>query len=399
MNIPQLDEIELAISKLMLECQIVAEERIPIQQAMGRVLSQNLLADRDSPATDVSAMDGYAFRLADLLALNELPSKLPVCGVACAGKPTIELKDAMAVQIFTGACVPAGADCVVPRENTLETPGWCELRAPISTLRVGMNIRRRGENTTAGQIVLPAGTEINTATIGTLASFGAPTVSVRRALRVTILNSGDELIEPGGDVADWQIRDSNGPTLRSWLGNLRWTSLVHQARIRDDLEGTKQAIQNAMRLSDAVIVTGGVSAGDTDYIPKAIEQLGGKVVFHRLPIRPGRPVLGAYLENKPILGLPGNPISTAVTARVIAQPVLEYLVGLQPQLTMQLPLANPDESTLSLVWYRLIRIDGGACRLVESLGSGDFVAMGNSHGFARIPPGQKGRGPWKVWLW
>jgi molybdopterin molybdotransferase len=399
MKLPQLDEVELAVAKLAERCNSVTDELVPIEQALGRVLSLPLTADRNSPATDVSAMDGYAVRVADLQALVSSNARIQIGGVACAGRPPLRLEAGKAVQIFTGGCIPTNADCVIRREDTLESAGEFELRIPLASLSVGQNIRRRGENTTAGQVVLAAGTEITTATIGTLASFGRPMISVRRVLRVSILTSGDELIEPGESVQEWQIRDSNGPTLRSWLSRLRWATLVHLARVKDDLASTRQALQSALDVSDVVIVTGGVSSGDTDFIPKAIVELGGEVVFHRLPIRPGKPVLGAYCQDKIIFGLPGNPVSTSVTARVIAQPVLERLVGRLTRGNLYLPLVDPDENRLSLIWYRLIRLDGDGCRLVDSRGSGDFVSMAQSDGFIKVPAGLKGSGPWPAWLW
>lgn len=395
----RLDELQAAVCNLAQRSLELSDELISINLATGRILSQPLIADRDSPASDISAMDGYAFNLTDLRAIDGNTCKMQVCGVACAGEPRIALEPFKAVRIFTGACVPVGANCIVPREETGESEDQVELRIPLDSLRPGQHIRRRGENSAAGAILLPAGTEITTATIGTLASFGKPTVPVRRNLRVAILNSGNELIPPGEAVEDWQIRDSNGPTLRSWINNLRWVTLVYQARIKDDLASSVRALQKALDTSDLVIISGGVSAGDTDFIPNAVVQLGGQIVFHRLPIKPGRPVMGAVLGHKLIVCLPGNPLSAAVTARVIAQPLMERLASRLPRPSLQLRLANPDTATHSLVWYRLIRLDEGIGHLVDSRGSGDFVSMARSDGFIQVPPGLSGSGPWQAWLW
>ncbi len=367
MPIPQLNEVEAAILKICSVVPTVDAELIQIQQAGGRVLSEPILADRNSPAHDVSAMDGYAIDLNDLQqATSENQEHEPnsgsrhslsVDGIAYAGKPALRLVKGKAVQIFTGACVPSGANCIIRREDTDETDrhqtGFVTLRIRPQDLKLGQNIRYCGENIRQGQVVLEAGTQIGTAAMGALATFGLAQVAVRRKLRITLLASGDELQEPGQAVQPWQIRDSNGPTLRTWLSGLPWTTIVGQSRVQDDLASIKRTIQSAVDASDVVILTGGVSAGDTDFIPQAIVELGGEILFHRLPIRPGKPVLGARLGNKIVFGLPGNPVSTAVTARVIAQPVLERFVGRISPHELRLPLLNADAKTLPLNWFRL----------------------------------------------
>ncbi len=413
MPIPQLNEVEAAILKICSVVPTVDAELIQIQQAGGRVLSEPILADRNSPAHDVSAMDGYAIDLNDLQqATSENQEHEPnsgsrhslsVDGIAYAGKPALRLVKGKAVQIFTGACVPSGANCIIRREDTDETDrhqtGFVTLRIRPQDLKLGQNIRYCGENIRQGQVVLEAGTQIGTAAMGALATFGLAQVAVRRKLRITLLASGDELQEPGQAVQPWQIRDSNGPTLRTWLSGLPWTTIVGQSRVQDDLASIKRTIQSAVDASDVVILTGGVSAGDTDFIPQAIVELGGEILFHRLPIRPGKPVLGARLGNKIVFGLPGNPVSTAVTARVIAQPVLERFVGRISPHELRLPLLNADAKTLPLNWFRLVQLDGQGVKLVDSQGSGDLVSMAHSDGFAEIPAGCSGSGPWKVWLW
>ncbi len=413
MPIPQLSEVEAAILKICSVVSTVDAELIPIQQADGRILAEPLLADRNSPAHDVSAMDGYAIDLSDLQQVyaenqEREPNsgsrlRLSVDGIAYAGKPPLRLVVGKAVQIFTGACVPSGANCIVRREDTDETDrhetGFVTLRIRPQDLKPGQNIRYCGENIRQGQVVLEAGTQIGTAAMGALATFGSAQVAVRRKLRITLLASGDELQEPGQAVQPWQIRDSNGPTLRTWLSGLPWTTIVGQSRVQDDLPSIKRTIQSAVDASDVVILTGGVSAGDTDFIPQAIKELGGEILFHRLPIRPGKPVLGARIGNKIVFGLPGNPVSTGVTARVIAQPVLERFVGKISPRELRLILSNADAKTLPLTWFRLVQLDGKGVQLVDSQGSGDLVSMAHSDGFAEVPAGCSGSGPWKVWLW
>lgn len=398
MNLPQLDPVEAALAKLTAKLQTVECESVATLQAMGRILSEPLLADRHSPPYDVSAMDGYAICLEDLVGWPD-PVRLPITGIAFAGRAPIDLAPQSAVQIFTGGCVPTRASCVVRREDTHEQQDWVELNVPLESLRNGQNIRYQGENIKAGQPVLATGSEIDPATISSLATFGLASVQVRRQIQVSLLNSGDELVEAGRAAQPWQIRDSNGPTLRSWLGRLAWVKVVDQARLVDSLDEVKNSLRRSLDRSDLLVITGGVSAGDTDFIPAAIAELGGEIIFHRLPIRPGKPVLGAILDGKPILGLPGNPVSTAVTARVFGQPILDHMAGRSPRRELRMRVENPDDKVLPLTNFRLAQFAGESVRLVGSRGSGDLVSMAQSDGFVEIPAGQSGSGPWKFWLW
>ena len=417
-KIPVIDQFETAVLKLHSQLHAIEDELIPVDDALGRVLSQPILADRDSPACNVSAMDGYAVRLADLrspAASGSLASgRFPVSGTAFAGRPVMTLPAGAAMQIFTGGCVPTGADCVIRREDILEnlpadpTPSehvnslaanYVEIIVPLESLKTGQNIRFQGENIQRGQTVLTAGTSITPANIGALATFGEPNIRVRRKLKVAICTTGDELIAAGQPVQPWQIRDSNGPTLLAWLAGLPWCDLVGRYNLKDEFASVCQTFDQISRHCDVVIATGGVSAGDTDFVPRAIDHLAGKVHFHGLPIRPGKPVLAATLGRTLFWGLPGNPVSTAVTARVLVQPAMERLVAKTPPSEFEIELCEADDKTLPLMWYRLIQQTAQGARLLSSRGSGDLVSMAHSHGFVQIPPGKHGPGPWKCWLW
>lgn len=396
MQVPQLSPLAAAIEQLSARLQPVAAQETAIADVAGRVLAADLVADRDCPALDMSAMDGYALRLD-----AGLSATLPVQATAAAGSPPLSLQAGHAIRIFTGAAVPVGADCVVRREDTLELPSQVQLIIPMSDLHRGQNIRRRGENSPHGAELLARGSLIDASSIAAVASFGASRLSVYRPLRVSVLNTGDELAEPGAAVEDWQIRDSNGPTLAAWLDRLSWVQTTARQRVSDTLHDVQAALTARLEDCDAILLTGGVSMGDTDYVPAAIESLGGEIVFHRLPIRPGKPVLGAILDGKLIVGLPGNPVSVAVTARVVAEPLLRRLAGCRfaaPRLAVQ--LAETDDKRLDLTWFRLVTIDAwGAVHLAKSQGSGDLVSLSRSSGFVEIPAAGDGRGPVPLTLW
>lgn len=396
-QLPQIDVVSSAIARLAERLTSVAAESCITGRACGRVLSDPLLADRDSPAMDVSAMDGYAIRLTDLRC-----APLAVAAIAGAGSPPRSLSVGEAIRIFTGAVVPPEADCIIRREDTLESPGQVKVAVPVESLQTGQNIRRRGENSRAGDVVLPRGTVLNAPAMGAVATFAPLQLTVRRRVRVVVLNTGDELAGIGADVEPWQIRDSNGPLLETWLRQLPWVQFVCRKHVGDTLDSVRSAIEANLSQADAILLTGGVSMGDTDFVPEAIAKLGGEVAFHRLPIRPGRPVLGASLDGKLLLGLPGNPVSVAVTSRVIGLPLLRKLAGIAP-LEEQLErcaLAGSDDKTLSLVWYRLVKIGkDSAVQLIDSQGSGDLVSLAVSNGFVEIPSGASGCGPWRVRWW
>ena len=397
MSLPTVDEVPIAISRLADKLGVVDSESVSIHEARGRILSEPLRADRPSPATDVSAMDGYAIRIADAAK----PS-LPIAETTCAGSPPAVLHPGTTVRVFTGAAVPKGTECVVKREDTEESDQSIRLQVPLEQLKLHLNVRRRGENTTQGAELLRSGSVLESASIAAVSSFGSKSLKLRRRLRVSILNTGDEILHPGEAVEDWQIRDSNGPTLDAWLAQQPWAELSSRSQVGDRLEEVKDSIRSAIDDSDALVLTGGVSMGDTDFVPAAIQQLGGEIVFHRLPIRPGRPVLGAHLGGKLILGLPGNPVSVAVTSRVVGLPLLRKLAGITPMFPVQplVQVVEADERQLHLTWFRLVSLsDDGNFRYTGSMGSGDLVSLSRSWGFVEVPAGASGPGPWRLFQW
>lgn len=401
MSLPQIDPVEAAVLKLVGRLRVVESEALPLASVAGRVLARPLLADRDHPPLNVSAMDGYALRIADAIKNAKRPMR--VMGVAMAGAAAPELPADAAVQIFTGAPVPREADCVVPREQTVESPGQVRLANDPSTLKQGQNIRFRSENALAGSEVLPAGTWLSSAAMAGVASVASSPLHVQRRALISIINTGDELMSPGEPVTDWQIRDSNGPTLTAALEPHTWLEIQARSRVPDQLAAIAKELALHLETADAVVLTGGVSMGDTDHVPAAIEAVGGEIVFHRLPIRPGKPVLGAVTTaGKLIIGLPGNPVSVAVTAAAIALPLLRHIAGFA-QLMPSQPrvLVTPaDDKQLNLQWYRLIEFSAaGEARYVESRGSGDLIALSRSAGFITLPAGMSGAGPWPLRLW
>lgn len=402
-------------------------ERVALDDAIGRVLVRPVVLDRDSPAFDHSAMDGYAVRAADVARMAvSAPSigspgdaaptyRLPVLGESRIGRQPPELPvggPVAAIRIVTGAAIPPGADCVVRREDVTEhaTPDGPEVGAGvdaisissglIGTLRAGDHIRRRGENARRGEVVLDTGSVIDPAGVGLLAAVGAARVDAAPPVRVAVITTGDEVVAPERAPGPFEIRNSNAPALRSILAAHRWLEVIDVGHAPDEGPPLDQRLAAAATSADAVVLTGGVSMGHRDPVRGAIERVGAQIMFHGLPQRPGKPMIGALAPKGsgrtsltlPVFGLPGNPLSAMVTCRRVVLPVLAVMAGahrLPPTLTPRMVrLANPDAKSLDLWWHRPAVLGGaGEARLLDGRGSGDIVALGRSDGFVELAPG------------
>ncbi|TWU23927.1 Molybdopterin molybdenumtransferase [Novipirellula galeiformis] len=390
---------EEAITALAARLSIVEVEDA-VQACLGRVLAEDVIADRDSPAADVSAMDGYAIRRSDL----RLGESIPVAGESVPGAPPPPMKAGSIMRIFTGALVPDGADAVVKREDTEELENAIRFLEVAMSTPTGENIRRAGENAKSGSRVLAAGVQINAAHRATMANFGCYQATVYSPVRVTLITTGDEVgVFDKEAPKPWQLRNSNQIALASLFESKPWITInaVHHAC--DDRETLTALLSGLLPQTDAVIMTGGVSMGDYDYVPDGVRDVGGEVVFHGLPIRPGKPILGAATEEgKLILGLPGNPVSAVIGGLRFALPLLAKQSGQvnwRPRCT-QVRLENPGEKTLPLWWLRLVTMTAhGTAEPVHSQGSGDLVSLGQSSGVVEIPAGESGEGLWPYYAW
>ncbi len=391
-----------AVAALTARLRAVGTERVVLREGAGRVLAEAVVADRPSPAADVSAMDGYAVRVGDLGA-----ERLRISAEAAAGMAPVMLEAGTAVRIGTGAVIPSGAEAVVRREDVEEGDGWIAVsRAVAGAVRAGENIRRRGENIAAGEVVVDGGREVTAAVAGALAAFGVARPLVHRCVRVAVLVTGDEVLPVESAPEAWHLRDSNGAALRAMLSGKRWVEAVDAGRGGDDLGTLRRAVEGALEGCDALVVTGGVSMGERDFVPRVLREAGAEVLFHKLPQRPGKPVLGGVVERRgvavPVLALPGNPVSVMVTARRMLAPVLRALAGIvEPEVPPVVRVKGEDGKRLELWWHRLARIVGpGEVELVGGMGSGDVAAAARSDGFVEVPPGESaGEGPRTFYSW
>ncbi len=389
-----------AVAALAARLSPVGLETGALSQSVGRVLGEPVRADRPSPACDVSAMDGYAVRLRDLP-----HGRLTIAGEASIGQPPATMAAAPVVmRIFTGGPVPHGAEAVIPREQVVEHCDSIEIGADVATeVRTGQHIRNTGENCPAGVCVVDAGTAVNVPIRASLASFGCTRVTLRRRVRVAAIVTGNEVHDAHAAVEPWQIRDNNGPTLAAMFGPLAWVQWLGCHHVHDDAAAIGRLVRQLLPRVDALLLTGGVSMGEYDHVPAVIADAGCKTIFHRLPIRPGKPVLGAVgPAGQAVLGLPGNPVSVMTTARRIAAATLRRLAGLTvtDEPTAVVELMEPPAKTIPLHLSLPVRLcaDGEAVT-VASRGSGDIVAAARSDGFVELPPNASGIGPWPFYRW
>ncbi|AGB78942.1 molybdenum cofactor synthesis domain protein [Enterobacteriaceae bacterium strain FGI 57] len=294
-------------------------ESLPLVQAFGRITARDVVSPLDVPGFDNSAMDGYAVRLSDIA--TDAP--LMVAGKAFAGQPYHgEWPAGSCIRIMTGAPVPAGCDAVVMQEQTEQSDAGVRFTAPV---KAGQNIRRRGEDIANGAVVFPAGTRLTVAELPVLASLGIPEVEVVRKVRVALFSTGDELQLPGQPLGDGQIYDTNRLAVHLMLEQLG-CEVINLGIIRDDPEQLRQTFIKADSEADVVISSGGVSVGEADYTKTILDELG-EIGFWKLAIKPGKPFAFGKLSDSWFCGLPGNPVSAALTFYQLVQPLLAKLSG------------------------------------------------------------------------
>lgn len=295
-------------------------ERVPTLAAAGRVLATDCIAPWDMPAWDNSAMDGFAVRAVDCASL---PAALAMRGFIPAGETSdAPLEPGCAIRIMTGAPIPAGADAVVPVEETEESGDGVRILEPV---KVGQHIRFRGEDVQAGQLVIPAGTPIRSPQAGMLASMGKGMVSVHRRPTVTIVSTGDELLELGEPPAPGMIINSNSIALAAAVTEAGGIPQV-LGIARDNRESHRQILSQGLE-ADMLVTSAGVSAGDRDLVREVLAELGAKQLFWKVEIKPGRPTAFAMAGRVPVFSLPGNPVSSMITFEQFVRPAILRMTG------------------------------------------------------------------------
>jgi molybdopterin molybdotransferase len=384
--------VEEAQSRVLAAVEPIDIETIDLIDALGRVLREDIAATHDIPSADNSAMDGYAVRAADVA---NAPVTLRVIEDLPAGKIARRtVTDGTAARIMTGALMPNGADSVVQVELTDGGSATVQIHVQIrEAVNVGTNVRRRGEDMRAGDVVLRTGTRIGPAEVGVLASAQRRSVSVARRPTIAILSTGDELVEAGEPIAAGQVVNSNAWSLAALVAQ-HGAIPERLGIVRDDLDATIAALERALAC-DFVITSGGVSVGAYDFVKNALEALGAETMFWRIAMKPGKPVALSRLRGRLVFGLPGNPVSSMVSFLLFVAPALRKSMGMTSDLlqpTANVRLLAPLRSKGDRRAYLRVRVgvdEGGelVAQPMTSQGSGVSTSMVGANGLAIVDAG------------
>ena len=385
--------VDEALKRVMaLELRLSAEQ-VRLAQAAGRVLAEDIRSPRDVPAWDNSSMDGYAVRAADAtpgacLRLNQ--------EVRAGVRPEEEVLPGTATPIMTGAPVPAGADAVIPVELTDgASEGQVILHAGVTS---GQHIRRRGEGVRAEEVVLRAGLRLRAPHLGMAAALGIPSLLVSSRPVVAILSTGDELVPPGQELGPGQIYSANNTTLSALVAELGGVPL-DAGHAPDEMEGLLARLQYCIESADVVLTTGGVSMGTHDLVREAWARLGVSAEFWKVAVRPGKPLTAGSVpgpDGAPVVlfGLPGNPVSCAVSFGLFVRPLLLSAMGYSRPFLPVLQAccleawSEPSERA-HLVRVTLERAgEGLGFRPTGTQSSGVLRSLVQAHGLLLLAPGQ-----------
>jgi len=292
-------------------------EKVSVFQGLNRVTPEDHIAPWDIPAADNSAMDGFAFCHAGVV-----ENRLKVTGFLPAGEVHEQQVPAgEAIRIMTGAPIPPGCDTVVPIEDVEENGDW--IRLPV--VKAGTHVRKRGEDIALGDVVIPVGSLLRPQEIGMLSAMGGTSLAVYRRARVAILSTGDELLEPGSTPMPGKLINSNSYSLAAQVLDAGGDPVL-LGIAADTLEATCDKIRAGLN-ADMLVITGGVSVGDRDFVKAAIEEMGGQVNFWKVNMKPGKPLAFAMLDGKPIFALPGNPVAAMVSFELFVRPSILKAMG------------------------------------------------------------------------
>ena len=384
-------EYDEALARVLAATPAPTTESVSLNDAPGRVLAEPIRSPIDLPVFDNSSMDGYAVRAADLASANPVsPARLRLGGKVAAGQifPG-EVGPGTCVRLFTGSPLPPGANAVVMQEDTrfdAKAPGEVLVLTPVQP---GENVRPRGEDIRQGSPLAEAGEVLNAGRIGLLAAAGVAQVRVGRRPVAGVLATGSELTEPGQSLAPGRIYESNRIPLSALVVGAGAVSRTLPV-VADVLEGTAQALKDAFCQCDAVVTSGGVSVGEMDFLKQAFEQIGGRLDFWKIAVKPGRPFVFGHYGTKRLFGLPGNPVSAFVTFLLLVRPALlrwqgatDVSLPAHPGVLAE-PLANPGERR------HFMRVKVDSVGKVHSTGQQASHVLGSlaaANGLVDVPAG------------
>jgi molybdopterin molybdotransferase len=364
-------------------------ESLPLTQCVGGTLRENIYAERDQPPFDRVTMDGIAV---DSESLRRGVRRFRIQAIQSAGAPALKLsRDEDAIEVMTGAILPLASDCVIPVEQYEVADGIASLRSSVVSTPYH-NVHRRGSDGRQGTLLLQTGTLLRAPEIAVAASAGMARVRVSSQPAVMIVSTGDELIEPGDPIADYQVRRSNAYAVAATLRR-RGFGRIGDDHVADDEEQLRERLALHLTTHEVVILSGGVSMGKFDLVPKVLTQLGVQQVFHNIAQRPGKPMwFGIGAQGQSVFGLPGNPVSTLVCLIRYVIPAIAEAMGTRRMVPERLALAAPVTFQPPLAYFLPVIIehdDWGRpwANPKPPNGSGDFLSLAGTDGFVELPPG------------
>ncbi|SMO53967.1 gephyrin-like molybdotransferase Glp [Ruegeria faecimaris] len=363
---------------------VMGAETVPLAQAAGRILAADVYAQRSNPPQANTAVDGYGFAGP----VPDGPHVMPLQdGRAAAGVPFDgQLAPGHAIRILTGAALPDGVDTVILEEDVTVQDGHIAFRGP---LKQGANTRNAGEDVVGGDLALPAGRRLTPADLALLSATGAGDLLVRKALRVAVLSTGDELVEAGEVAEPGQIYDANRPMLLALIQRMGFQPL-DMGRVADDRETLRERLNEAAKEADVVLTSGGASAGDEDHVSALLRQAGAMQEW-RIALKPGRPLALGIWDGVPVFGLPGNPVAALVCTLIFARPALGLMAGegwRDPQ-GFDLPAAFDKRKKPGRREYLRARIRDGKAEVFTSEGSGRISGLSWAEGLVEIEDGAR----------
>ena len=364
-------------------------ESLPLVQCTGAVLRENVYAERDQPPFDRVAMDGIAI---DAAALRSGRTSFAVQSMQAAGEPPQHLESpAHAIEIMTGAVLPIGCDTIVPVEQIERRDGHVLLK-DAHRITPGQNIHRRGSDTTQGTLLLSSGMPLGAPEIAVAAGAGMARIRVSAQPTLIVVSTGNELVEPGDPIEAHQVRRSNAYGIVSSLRR-RGFQRIADDHLPDDLDLLRRRLRVHLDTHDVVILSGGVSMGQLDLVPRALAELGVREVFHKIAQRPGKPMwFGIGPTGTAVFALPGNPVSTLVCLARYVVPGLYAAMGETPRAPEKIAIAAPVEVKVALTSFMPVRLQNDEwgrnwAHPCPTNGSGDFAALTGTDGFVELPPG------------
>ncbi len=363
---------------------VTGAETVPLAQSMGRVLAEDVVAQRSNPPQPNTAVDGYGFAGPAVDGAQVMPLTE---GRAAAGIPFDgSVPAGHALRILTGAALPEGVDTVVLEEDVTVQDGFIAFHGPI---KKGANTRRAGEDVAQGDTALPAGRRVTPADMALLSAVGIAEVPVRKPLRVAVLSTGDELVEPGDAVGAGQIFDANRPMLLSLLERMGFEP-VDMGRVADDRDVLRARLDEAAEHADAILTSGGASAGDEDHVSALLREAGAMQEW-RIALKPGRPLALGMWSDTPVFGLPGNPVAAMVCTLIFARPALCLMTGegwIDPQ-GFDVPAAFEKRKKPGRREYLRARLRHGRVEVFHSEGSGRISGLSWAEGLVEIEDGAR----------